>query len=57
MHWPVVSAKQRRLCRDRIYASPAVTLEQDLARRDLTINAMAESLEVSSLILMGSAGY
>ena len=25
----------------RVYASPEVTLEQDLARRDLTINAMA----------------
>ena len=27
----------------RPYADPAVTLEEDLARRDLTINAMAES--------------
>jgi len=28
-----------------IYASPGVTLEQDLARRDLTINAIAEDLD------------
>ena len=29
----------------RPYADPAVTLEQDLARRDLTINAMAETAD------------
>ncbi|MAY71628.1 MAG: polynucleotide adenylyltransferase [Halomonas sp.] len=28
-----------------VHASPEVTLEEDLARRDLTINAMAESLD------------
>ncbi len=28
-----------------VHASPDVTLEQDLARRDLTINAMAESVD------------
>ncbi|MBF7054043.1 polynucleotide adenylyltransferase [Halomonas sp. KAO] len=28
-----------------VHASPEVTLEEDLARRDLTINAMAETLE------------
>ncbi|MES2623803.1 MAG: multifunctional CCA addition/repair protein [Pseudomonadota bacterium] len=28
-----------------VHASPDVTLEQDLARRDLTINAMAESID------------
>lgn len=28
-----------------VHADPAVTLEQDLARRDLTINAMAENAE------------
>lgn len=27
-----------------VYASPEVTLEEDLARRDLTVNAMAETL-------------
>lgn len=32
-----------------VYASPEVTLEQDLARRDLTINAMAED-ETGQLI-------
>lgn len=29
----------------QIYASPEVTLEEDLARRDLTINAIAEDLD------------
>lgn len=33
-----------------VYASPDVTLEEDLARRDLTINAMAMDLETGEII-------
>ncbi len=33
-----------------VYAAPEVTLEQDLARRDLTINAIAEDPQTGTLI-------
>lgn len=39
-----------------VYAAPDVTLEQDLARRDLTINAMAESEAGELIDPFGGAG-
>lgn len=33
-----------------IYASPDITIEDDLARRDITINSMAIDLETNKLI-------
>jgi len=39
-----------------VYAGPDVTLEQDLARRDLTINAMAETGDGSLIDPFGGAG-
>jgi tRNA nucleotidyltransferase (CCA-adding enzyme) len=39
-----------------VYATPEVTLEQDLARRDLTINAIAKDAEGSLIDPFGGAG-
>jgi tRNA nucleotidyltransferase (CCA-adding enzyme) len=39
-----------------IYAAPDVTLEQDLARRDLTINAMAKDADGALIDPFGGAG-
>ena len=44
MRWPVPNANRASGYKGfTVYAAPDVTLEDDLARRDLTINAMAEA--------------